>query len=107
VVEAGFAASSPGVTTGVRRVASVVSKPIVLSLARTRQDIDRALKAVDEAKARNPRVHRHVGHPPRHEAHDEPAGRPRAAVWAVTRAKQHLDYVGFSTEDASPATSTA
>src|SRR5262245_3825546 len=51
VIEAGFAASSEGDYESVRRVADVVTKPIVLSLARTReQDIDRAIRAVEKAK---------------------------------------------------------
>ena len=42
VIEAGFAASSDGDFEAVRRVAEVVTTPIVLSLARTREgDIDR------------------------------------------------------------------
>src|SRR5947209_17550627 len=56
VIEAGFAASSDGDFAAVRRVAEVVSRPIVLSLARTReQDGDRAIKAVERAK--RPRSH--------------------------------------------------
>src|SRR5713101_8370983 len=48
VIEAGFAASSDGDFEAVRRVAEVVSKPIILSLARTRsQDVDRAMQAVE------------------------------------------------------------
>src|SRR2546428_13111100 len=56
VIEAGFAASSEGDYEAVRRDASVVTKPIVLSLARTReQDIERALRAVE--KAERPGIH--------------------------------------------------
>ncbi len=103
VIEAGFAASSDGDYEAVRRVASVVTKPIVLSLARTReQDIDRALKAVDKAK--NPGIHVFIATSDIHLKHKLMMSRQDvrdAAVWAVTRAKQHVDYVEFSAEDAS------
>jgi 2-isopropylmalate synthase len=103
VIEAGFAASSDGDYEAVRRVASVVTKPIVLSLARTReQDIDRALKAVDTAK--HPGIHVFIATSDIHLKHKLMMSRQDvrdAAVWAVTRAKQHVDYVEFSAEDAS------
>src|SRR5262249_35731872 len=45
VIEAGFAASSEGDYEAVCRVSAAVTKPVVLSLSRTReQDIDRAIK---------------------------------------------------------------
>jgi 2-isopropylmalate synthase len=103
VIEAGFAASSEGDYEAVRRVASVVSKPIVLSLARTReQDVDRAIKAVEKAK--NPGIHVFIATSDIHLKHKLMMSRQDvrdAAVWAVTRAKKHLDYVEFSAEDAS------
>src|ERR1700674_2110204 len=50
IIEAGFAASSPGDFESVQRLAQTVSKPIVLSLSRTReQDVDQALKSVDKS----------------------------------------------------------
>src|SRR5207247_3546763 len=56
VIEAGFAASSEGDYESVCRVAATVSRPIVLSLARTReQDVDRAIRAVEKAK--RPGIH--------------------------------------------------
>jgi 2-isopropylmalate synthase len=103
VIEAGFAASSDGDYEAVRRVASVVTKPIVLSLARTReQDIDRALRAVDKAK--RPGIHVFIATSDIHLKHKLMMSRQDvrdASVWAVTRAKQHVDYVEFSAEDAS------
>jgi 2-isopropylmalate synthase len=103
VIEAGFAASSDGDYEAVRRVASVVTKPIVLSLARTReQDIDRALRAVEKAK--RPGIHVFIATSDIHLKHKLMMSRQDvldAAVWAVTRAKQHVDYVEFSAEDAS------
>src|SRR5260370_26797728 len=51
VIEAGFAASSPGDFESVQRVAQAVTSPIVLSLSRTRgEDVDSALKSVDKSK---------------------------------------------------------
>src|SRR6185436_15006628 len=103
VIEAGFAASSDGDYEAVRRVASVVTKPIVLSLARTReQDIDRAIRAVENAK--RPGIHVFIATSDIHLKHKLMMSRQDvrdAAVWAVERAKKHLDYVEFSAEDAS------
>src|SRR5215831_8098679 len=56
VIEAGFAASSPGDFESVRRVADSVKGPRVLSLSRTREeDVDQALTAVD--KSSRPGIH--------------------------------------------------
>ncbi len=103
VIEAGFAASSEGDFESVRRVAAAVAKPIVLSLARTReQDVDRAIKAVEKAK--RPGIHIFIATSDIHLKHKLMMSRKDvldAAVWAVRRAKQHLDYVEFSAEDAS------
>jgi len=50
IIEAGFAASSPGDFESVRKVADAVTVPVVLSLARPLEiDIELALKAVDKA----------------------------------------------------------
>ena len=103
VIEAGFAASSDGDFEAVRRVAETVSKPIVLSLARTReQDVDRAVRAVERAK--RPGIHIFIATSDIHLKHKLMMSRKDvldAAVWAVSRAKKHLDYVEFSAEDAS------
>ena len=56
IIEAGFAASSPGDFDAVRRIAATVERPTVLSLSRTRdEDVDAALKAVEGA--RRPGIH--------------------------------------------------
>src|SRR5438067_11716971 len=103
VIEAGFAASSEGDFEAVRRVAEAVSRPIVLSLARTReQDVDRALRAVERAK--RPGIHIFIATSDIHLKHKLMMSRKDvldAAVWAVAFAKKHLDYVEFSAEDAS------
>src|SRR3989454_3230592 len=103
VIEAGFAASSEGDFESVRRVAAAVAKPIVLSLARTReQDVDRAIKAVEKAK--RPGIHIFIATSDIHLKHKLMMSREEvldAAVWAVSLAKKHIDYVEFSAEDAS------
>src|SRR5579875_1037348 len=103
VIEAGFAASSPGDFESVQRVAQTVTEPIVLSLARTREaDVDQALRSVE--KARRPGIHIFIATSEIHMRHKLNMTREdvlEAATWAVARAKQHLDYIEFSAEDAS------
>jgi 2-isopropylmalate synthase len=103
VIEAGFAASSEGDFEAVSKVAGAVKRPIVLSLCRTREgDILRALKAVE--KAARPGIHIVIATSDIHLKHKLRMSRQEvvdAAVWAVTFAKKHLDYVEFSAEDAS------
>ena len=103
VIEAGFAASSEGDFESVRRVAELVSTPIVLSLSRTKEDdIRRAIRAVEKAK--HPGVHIFIATSDIHLKHKLMMSRQEcvdAAVWAVEYAKKHLDYIEFSAEDAS------
>jgi 2-isopropylmalate synthase len=103
VIEAGFAASSEGDFDAVRRVAETVARPIVLSLARTReQDVDRAVRAVERAK--RPGIHIFIATSDIHLKHKLMMSRREvvdAAVWAVSRARKHLEYIEFSAEDAS------
>src|SRR5262249_61328438 len=97
------AARSEADFEAVQRVAAAVSKPVVLSLARTReQDIDRAIAAV--SRAQRPGIHIFIATSDIHLKHKLMMSRRDvvdAAVWAVTRAKKHLDYIEFSAEDAS------
>jgi 2-isopropylmalate synthase len=103
VIEAGFAASSPGDFEAVRTVAAAVKTPVVLSLARTReQDVERALMAV--AGAKSPGIHVFIATSDLHMEHKLGMTRQEvidAAAWAIERAKKHLDYIEFSAEDAS------
>jgi 2-isopropylmalate synthase len=103
IIEAGFAASSPGDFESVRRVAEALANPTVLSLSRTREeDVDQALRAVEKAK--HPGVHIFIATSDIHLKYKLNMTREdvlNAATWAVTRAKQHLDHVEFSCEDAS------
>jgi 2-isopropylmalate synthase len=103
VIEAGFAVSSPGDFDSVARVAQTVSRPIVLSLARTREpDINQAIKSVEQAK--NPGIHIFIATSDLHLERKLMMGRQEvldAAAWAIGYAKKYLDYIEFSAEDAS------
>ena len=103
VIEAGFAASSPGDFESVSRIAQTVTTPRVLSLSRTRiEDVDSALSAVDKAKT--PGIHIFIATSEIHMKYKLNMTREdvlEAATWAVTHAKKHLDYIEFSCEDAS------
>src|SRR5262249_50998732 len=103
VIEAGFAVSSPGDFDSVARVAQAVSKPIVLSLARTKQaDIESAIPSVEGAK--HPGIHIFIATSDLHLQRKLMMSRQEvidASCWAVTLAKKHLDYIEFSAEDAS------
>ncbi|MGO9453112.1 MAG: 2-isopropylmalate synthase [Candidatus Binataceae bacterium] len=103
IIEAGFSASSPGDFESVRRVADALKGPIILSLARTREeDVDQALSSVD--KASRPGIHIFIATSDIHLKYKLNMTREDvldAATWAVARAKKHLDYIEFSCEDAS------
>src|SRR5438874_1380417 len=103
VIEAGFAASSEGDFESVRRVAAAVAKPIVLSLARTKEgDLDRAIRSVEKAK--RPGIHIFIATSDIHLKHKLMMSRQEvldAAGWAIGYAKKHVDYVEFSAEDSS------
>ncbi|HVN89981.1 MAG TPA: 2-isopropylmalate synthase [Candidatus Binataceae bacterium] len=103
IIEAGFAASSPGDFESVSRIAQALTNPTVLSLSRTREeDVDAALRAVEKAK--RPGIHIFIATSDIHMKYKLNMTREdvlSAATWAVTRAKKHLDYIEFSCEDAS------
>ena len=103
VIEAGFAVSSRGDFDSVARVAEAVTRPIVLSLARTREaDVRQAIKSVEKAK--HPGIHIFIATSDIHLKRKLMMSRQEvidAACWAVDYAKKHLDYVEFSAEDAS------
>jgi 2-isopropylmalate synthase len=103
VIEAGFAVSSPGDFDSVARVAEAVTQPIVLSLARTREaDIRQAIKSVEKAK--RPGIHIFIATSDLHLKRKLMMSRQEvidAACWAVQYAKNHIDYIEFSAEDAS------
>ncbi|MFQ5634410.1 MAG: 2-isopropylmalate synthase [Gammaproteobacteria bacterium] len=103
VIEAGFAAASPGDFDSVRAIAAEIEGPVVCSLARCHpDDIERAWKAVEPA-GRN-RIHVFVATSEIHlkykleMATDEII---RRAADAVRMARELCDDVEFSPEDAS------
>ncbi len=103
VIEAGFAASSEGDFASVRRVAETVTRPIVLSLSRTKEaDIERAIRSVEKAK--RPGLHVFIATSDIHLKHKLMMSRQEvidAAAWAIEFARKRLEYVEFSAEDAS------
>ncbi len=103
VIEAGFAASSDGDFESVERVSKEIKRPMVVSLARSQEgDIKRALKAVEQAK--HPGIHIFIATSDIHMKHKLRMSRNEvldAAVWAVSYARKHIDYIEFSAEDAS------
>jgi 2-isopropylmalate synthase len=102
VIEAGFAASSPGDFEAIRAVAAAVKDSTVCSLARANDnDVKRAGEAIKGAK--RGRVHTFIATSPIHMQHKlrmQPDAVLEAAVRAVKLARQYTDDVEFSAEDA-------
>ena len=103
VIEAGFAAASPGDFEGVRAVAAAVQAPVVASFARANEaDLDAAAEAL--ASARRSRVHIALGTSPLHMEHKlglEPKEIVELARRSVAYAAARFDEVEFSCEDAT------
>ncbi len=103
IIEAGFAASSPGDFEAVSTIAKEVDKIRVTSLARAlTSDIDRAAEAVRHAK--NNRVHLFLATSPLHmeyKLRKSPEEVLRMAESAVRHAVSACADVEFSAEDAS------
>lgn len=103
VMEAGFAASSPGDFEAVSRIASEVSGPVIASLARAHpDDIDKAYEALKAAEAF--RIHVFMSTSPIHMEkmlRMTPAEVLKASIEGVRRAKQYTDDVEFSPQDAT------
>ncbi len=102
VIEAGFAAASPGDADAVKRIASEISGPTICSLSRaTGHDIKIAAKAL--APARHSRLHIFLGTSPIHrkaKLNMRKAQVISAIETSVSLAVQHFDEVEFSAEDA-------
>src|SRR3954453_386639 len=103
VLEAGFAAASPGDAEGVRAVARSVDSVTVASLARTRrEDIDAAIEALEDAP--RSRLHIFLATSPIHlekKLRMSPGEVEDAAAAAVAYARGRVDEVEFSCEDAT------
>ncbi|MFZ4552920.1 MAG: 2-isopropylmalate synthase, partial [Burkholderiales bacterium] len=102
IIEAGFAAASPGDAEAIRAVAEVVKDSTVCSLARaTERDIQAAGDAI--APAPRKRIHTFIATSPIHmekKLRMQPDQVVEAAIAAVKFARQFTDDVEFSAEDA-------
>ena len=103
IIEAGFAASSPGDFEAVATVAREVQNACVCSLARTgHADIDRAAEALKHAK--KSRIHVFLATSPLHMEHKlnkKPDEVLKMIESGVSHASKCCDDVEFSCEDAS------
>ena len=103
IIEAGFAASSPGDFEAVRRIATEVTRPVICSLARcVPGDIDAAWDAIKDAE--RPRIHVFLSSSDIQILHQLRSNREdvmERAVTAVERAKKYCDDVEFSPMDAT------
>ncbi len=103
VLEAGFAASSPGDFEAVSRIADTVTGPVIASLARAHpDDIDRAYDALKGADRF--RIHVFMSTSPIHMEkmlRMTPDEVMAASVEGVRRARQYTDDIEFSPQDAT------
>lgn len=102
IIEAGFAASSPGDEEAIRAVANEVDGPIMCSLSRgLESDLDAAARALEPAK--RSRVHIFLATSPIHRAAKLKKSRSEVleiGVRSVAYAAKLFDEVEFSPEDA-------
>lgn len=102
VIEAGFAAASPGDFEAVNEIAKTITQSTVCSLSRAvESDIRKAGEAV--APAPKKRIHTFIATSPIHMEHKlkmKPKQVLEAAVKAVKIAREYTDDVEFSCEDA-------
>ena len=103
VIEAGFAASSPGDMEAVQSIADQVRDPIIASLARCYiPDVDAAWEGVKLAA--RPRIHVFISSSDNHIMNmlrKNPEDVLTTAVESVERAKSHCEDVEFSPMDAT------
>jgi 2-isopropylmalate synthase len=103
VIEAGFAAASPGDFQAVQAIAGSIEGPSICSLARCHPgDIERAARALEPAA--NRRIHVFVATSEIHRKYKLELAKEeiiRRAVDAVRLARESCDDVEFSPEDAS------
>jgi 2-isopropylmalate synthase len=102
VIEAGFAAASPGDANAVRSVAQIIESSTICSLARaTENDVRAAGEAIKPAKSG--RIHIFIATSPIHmkmKLRMQPDQVVEAAVKAVKLASEYTDDIEFSAEDA-------
>jgi 2-isopropylmalate synthase len=103
VIEAGFAAASPGDAEAIRAVAQAVTKPKVVSLARTnKEDIDAVINAIGDIE--NTGIHIFIATSPIHR--EKKLGMTKEqvvekAVECVAYAAKHFTHIEFSCEDST------
>ena len=106
VIEAGFAASSPGDFQAVKTIAQEVKGPVICSLARAHpDDVDQAWEALKGGE--NVRIHVFLSSSDIHIMHQLRKNREDVmdmAVSMVERAKKYCDNVEFSPMDATRTT---
>jgi 2-isopropylmalate synthase len=102
VIEAGFAAASPGDADAINSIAKVIERSTVCSLARaSEKDVRAAGEAIKPAKHR--RIHTFIATSPIHMKHTLRMSEDQVverAVQAVKWAREYTDDVEFSAEDA-------
>jgi 2-isopropylmalate synthase len=103
VIEAGFAAASPGDAEAIRAVAKAVSKPMVVSLARTnKEDIDAVINAIGDID--NTGIHIFIATSPIHRERKLAMTKEQViekAVECVSYAANYFKHIEFSCEDAT------
>ena len=103
IIEAGFAASSPGDFKAVQAIAREVRRPVIASLARcVPGDVDAAWEAIKEAES--PRIHTFISSSDNHLMdilRKNPEDVLEMAVSSVKRAKGYCENVEFSPMDAT------
>jgi 2-isopropylmalate synthase len=103
VIEAGFAAASPGDFEAIRAISAAVRESTICSLSRANdRDIARAAEAL--APAARKRIHTFIATSPLHmqmKLRMEPAQVLEQAKLAIRYARNHTDDIEFSPEDGS------
>ena len=98
VIEAGFAASSPGDFQAVKTIAREIKGPVIASLARAHPaDVDQAWEALKGGE--NPRIHVFLSSSDIHLMHQIRKNREEVmdmAVSMVSRARGYCDNIEFS-----------
>ena len=102
VIEAGFAAASPGDFDAIHSIAEIIQNVTVCSLSRANErDVRKAGEAI--APAKHKRIHTFIATSPLHMEHKlrmKPQQVKETAVKAVKIAREYTDDVEFSCEDA-------
>ncbi|WP_104721664.1 2-isopropylmalate synthase [Helicobacter mesocricetorum] len=102
VIEAGFAAASPGDYEAIFRISETLKKTTICSLARAiPKDIETAARALEKATSK--RIHTFIATSPIHMEYKlkmQPAEVLKRAMEAVKLAKSYCEDVEFSCEDA-------